>query len=72
MTTQTIVQCVTVLALLFALAWPLGCYMARVYTGQARLMQRVLGPLERFLYRVSGIRAEREMSWGSMRPPFSS
>ena len=34
------------LALLVAGALPLGAYMARVYTGEARVAMRVLGPVE--------------------------
>ena len=48
---------------LIGLAWPLGSYMARVYQGEARIAQRVLGPVERVLYRVSGVRAHEDMSW---------
>jgi K+-transporting ATPase ATPase A chain len=50
-------------AALVLLAVPLGGYMARVYQGEARLAQRLLGPIERATYRLSGIRAEEEMSW---------
>ncbi|MEZ4361910.1 MAG: potassium-transporting ATPase subunit KdpA [Kofleriaceae bacterium] len=48
---------------LLALAAPLGAYLARVYRGEARVAQRVLGPVERLLYRLSGVRADEEMSW---------
>ena len=37
--------------------------MARVYEGRAGLAQRVLGPLERLLYRVSGVRPDEDMGW---------
>ena len=49
--------------LLVALAVPLGRYMARVYAGEARIAQRVLGPVERLLYRVFGVSPDEEMSW---------
>ena len=51
------------LALLIGLGLPLGHYMARVYTGEARLTQRVLGPVERVCYRLLGIDPGREMGW---------
>ena len=51
------------LALLVGLGLPLGHYMARVYTGEARLTQRVLGPVERVFYRLLGIDPGREMGW---------
>ena len=48
---------------LVALVKPLGWYMARVYTGQACGMDRVIGPFERLIYRVCGVRATEDMSW---------
>jgi K+-transporting ATPase ATPase A chain len=51
------------LALLLALAKPLGGFMARVYSGEATLLHRLLGPIERLLYRLAGIRPDEEMSF---------
>ena len=51
------------LAVLLALAWPLGAYMARVYEGERVWLARLLGPLERGLYRLAGVRPDQEMSW---------
>jgi K+-transporting ATPase ATPase A chain len=48
---------------LLALAKPLGTYMARVYQGERTFLDRVLGPVERFIYRVSGVRPDEEMNW---------
>jgi K+-transporting ATPase ATPase A chain len=42
---------------------PLGAYMARVYRGQPVWIDRALGPVERFFYRLSGIDPKKEMSW---------
>ena len=50
-------------AVLAALVKPLGWYMARVYEGQPCGLDRVLGPLERTLYRLSGVRSHDEMDW---------
>ena len=50
-------------ALLLLLAIPLGGYMARVYQGEARLVGRLLGPVERLLYRFLGTRSDEEMHW---------
>jgi K+-transporting ATPase ATPase A chain len=63
MTANTVVQFGFYLAVLVGLAVPLGAYMARVYTGDARFAQRLLGPVERVLYKISGVRADEEMSW---------
>jgi potassium-transporting ATPase potassium-binding subunit len=51
------------LAVLLLLAWPLGLYMARVYEGRRSLLDGVLGPAERLIYRVGGIDAAREHDW---------
>jgi K+-transporting ATPase ATPase A chain len=62
-TGNAVAQCGLFLLALVALGVPLGAYMARVYTGEARLAQRVLGPIERLAYKMSGVRADEEMSW---------
>ena len=62
-TANAIVQFVLYSSLLVALGVPLGAYMARVYAGEARFAQRVLGPVERLLYRLAGVDADEEMSW---------
>ena len=48
---------------LLALAKPLGAYMAAVYEGRALRAQRILGPLERLLYRGAGVDPGRDMRW---------
>lgn len=48
---------------LVALVKPLGWYMARVYRGQSCGMDRVMGPIERLIYRLCGVRATEEMNW---------
>jgi K+-transporting ATPase ATPase A chain len=56
---QLLLYCV----LLAAVAQPLGAYMARVYTGEARFAARVFGPLERVVYRALRIDPAEEMTW---------
>ena len=51
------------LGALLLLAAPLGEYMARVFEGRNTLSRRALGPLERLLYRLCGVRADQEMDW---------
>jgi K+-transporting ATPase ATPase A chain len=60
---NTAAQYVFYFIALIVLGIPLGQYMARVYEGEARLAQRVLGPLERLIYRVCGVRADEDMHW---------
>ena len=51
------------LILLLALGKPLGEYMGRLMDGDTGFPGKVLGPVERVLYRVMGIKAEEEMTW---------
>jgi K+-transporting ATPase ATPase A chain len=48
---------------LLLLAKPLGLYMARVYQGQGIGLDRVLGRLERLIYRLAGVRPDAEQGW---------
>jgi len=63
MTGVGLVQIVLYLLLLLALVKPLGWYMARVYQGEPIGLDRVLGPVERAIYRLAGVHPEQEMSW---------
>jgi len=55
-----ILLCLTVLAVLVK---PLGSYMARVYQGKPGWPDRIMGPVERLIYRICGVRREEEMTW---------
>ncbi|MBF0561029.1 MAG: potassium-transporting ATPase subunit KdpA [Alphaproteobacteria bacterium] len=44
-------------------AVPLGLYMARVYQGERTWFSPVLGPVERALYKLCGIRPTEEQHW---------
>jgi potassium-transporting ATPase potassium-binding subunit len=63
MTINGYIQLILYMVVLIALAKPLGWYMARVYEGQSVGLNRVLGPVERLLYRLFGTREDEEMSW---------
>jgi K+-transporting ATPase ATPase A chain len=63
MTTNGIFQILFFLIVLIGLAKPLGSYMARVYKGQRTFLDPMFGPIERFIYRVSGIDPAEEMDW---------
>jgi K+-transporting ATPase ATPase A chain len=51
------------LLILLLLVKPLGTFMARVYQGKRTFLTPVVGPVERFIYRIAGIRADEEMGW---------
>ena len=56
-------QIIFYLVVLLALAKPLGSFMAKVYQGERTFLDRVFGPVERFIYRVSGVKADEDMNW---------
>ncbi len=51
------------LAVLLLLARPLGSYMARIYQAEHTLLDPLLGPIERLLYRLSGVKPDEDMDW---------
>src|SRR5882762_2706970 len=51
------------LALIFAVTKPMGIFMARVFNREKTFMDPVLRPLERLLYRVTGVDETHEMRW---------
>ena len=55
MNTNSWIQLAIYLIVLVALVKPLGWYMARVYQGQSCGLDRVLGWLERGIYRLAGV-----------------
>jgi potassium-transporting ATPase potassium-binding subunit len=63
MTANGVLQVVLYMAILLALAKPLGAYMARVYDGPPLLLDRVLGPIERLCYRLAGVDPAAGMTW---------
>jgi K+-transporting ATPase ATPase A chain len=63
MTVYGILQLVFYLVVLIALAKPLGSYMARVFENRPTGLDRVLGPIERLIYRCCGVRPGDEMGW---------
>ncbi|HUD22407.1 MAG TPA: potassium-transporting ATPase subunit KdpA [Acidobacteriaceae bacterium] len=63
MTTNGWLQIAVFFALVLLTAKPMGLYMARVYERQKTLLDPVLGPVERLLYRMTGVDADAEMGW---------
>jgi K+-transporting ATPase ATPase A chain len=56
-------QLVGYVVVVVALGWPLGAYMAKVFTGQPTFASPALGPIERLVYRLCGVDAASEMRW---------
>jgi K+-transporting ATPase ATPase A chain len=63
MTISGVLQLVLYLGVLLALVKPLGWFMARVYQNKPCGLDRVLGPVERLIYRVAGVKPEAETGW---------
>jgi K+-transporting ATPase ATPase A chain len=63
MTANGWLQIATMLAIVFALTKPIGAFMARVFSGEKTFLDPALRPLERLLYRCTGIDETREMEW---------
>ena len=51
------------LALILAVTKPLGVFMARVFNRERTFLDPVLRPLERLLYRVTGVDENHDMAW---------
>jgi K+-transporting ATPase ATPase A chain len=48
---------------IFALTKPLGVFMARVFNREKTFLDFALRPIERLIYRVTGVREDHEMAW---------
>jgi K+-transporting ATPase ATPase A chain len=49
--------------ILLASVRPVGIYLARVLEGERTWLDPVLRPFERLIYKLSGVKADKEMSW---------
>src|SRR5579864_3486929 len=63
MTVSGWLQIFVFLALIFAVTKPLGIFMTRVFAGERTFLNPVLRPIERLLYRVTGVDEAHEMGW---------
>ena len=63
MTTNGWFQIAVFFALVIAATKPLGVFMARVFNRERTFLDPVLRPLERLLYRVTGVDENHEMRW---------
>ncbi len=50
-------------AILLAVTRPVGLYLARVLEGERTWLDPVLRPVERLIYKLAAVRAEKEMNW---------
>jgi len=63
MTINGWLQILVFLGLILAVTKPLGVFMARVFARERTFLDPVLRPIERVLYRVTGVDETHEMRW---------
>jgi K+-transporting ATPase ATPase A chain len=63
MTVNGWIQILVLLAVVLAVTKPLGLYMARVFGGEKTFLDPVLRPVERLIYRLTGVDERHEMRW---------
>src|ERR1700680_709141 len=51
------------LLVIFLITKPLGVFLARVFSGEKTFLDRVLRPIEKLIYRLTGIDEKHEMRW---------
>lgn len=57
------IQVILYLVVLLLLVKPLGIFMARIYEGKPICLNIWFAPVEKWIYRISGVRPEKNMSW---------
>jgi K+-transporting ATPase ATPase A chain len=62
-TINSIVQVLVFLVILLLLTKPVGLYLTKIFAGERTWLSPVLVPVERILYRASGVNPEEEQTW---------
>ncbi len=63
MTAKNALEILVYLAIIVALTPILGAYMKRVFAGERTLLDPILRPVERGIYKVCGVDASRDQGW---------
>ena len=63
MTLNGWLQIALFIAVVLLLAKPIGSFMTAVFERRRTFLDPVLGPLERLLYKLTGVDADAEMTW---------
>jgi len=63
MTVNGWLQILVFLGLIFAFTKPMGVFMARVFNRERTFLDPIARPIERLLYRVTGVDENHEMRW---------
>lgn len=60
---SAVIQYILYLAVLVALAIPLGSYMKKVMNGEKTFLYRILTPFENMIYKAMRVNKEEQMNW---------
>ena len=63
MTSIGIAQILVFFAIVLVITKPIGTFMYRVFEGERTFLHPVIRPLERLIYRLTGVREDVEQSW---------
>jgi K+-transporting ATPase ATPase A chain len=63
MTVNGWLQIAVFFLLVLAVTKPLGVFMANVFNRERTFLDPLLRPIERLIYRLTGVNEEREMRW---------
>src|SRR5690349_4221392 len=63
MTANGVIQSLLFFGIVLVITKPLGIYMARVFERERTWLDPVLGPMERLIYRASGVEPEVVQHW---------
>ena len=63
MTANGWLQILLMLGVILAVTKPLGVFMARVFSGEKTFLDPVLRPIEKLVYRLTGVDEKHEMRW---------
>ena len=60
---NVVIQCILYLAILVALAIPLGAYIKNVMNGEKTFLSKLLTPCENAVYKVLRVDKDEQMNW---------
>ena len=60
---NALVQDGLLLLVVLGISWPLGIYIRQIMNGEKSFLDKVVSPLERLIYRTSGVYTQNEMTW---------
>lgn len=63
MTINSWLQILLFLAVLALLTKPVGIYLTKVFTGEKTFLAFILSPIEKLIYKLTGVTAEKELNW---------